>query len=217
LLDYLLPIVLGIPAFVPGIVLHEVAHGLVAERLGDPTARLAGRLTLNPKAHFDPLGALMFVMSSIAGFGFGWAKPVPINPFNFRDPRRDMAISSLAGPVSNILQLGFWAVLLRLVRGDIAATGNINAVYGIIRYQNDLLGYVIVMGMVINGALTGFNLIPIPPLDGSRVLAFILPERYAYMLDRLEPFGFVILLLALWLGLLEVVWPFIVRGINLFL
>lgn len=215
--DYLLPIVLGLPAFVPGIVLHELAHAVAAEKLGDPTARLSGRITLNPRAHFDPLGALVYVLSSIAGFGFGWAKPVPINPFNFRHPRRDMAISSLTGPLSNVLQIGFWALLLHLLRTETAAAGTIQGAYLTARMNNDLLGYAIVMGMLVNGALAGFNLIPTPPLDGSRVLAFVLPERHAAALDRVEPFGFMIVLLALWLGLLGFVWPYIEAFLNLFL
>ncbi len=215
--DLLLRIILGLPAFVPGIVLHELSHALAAEKLGDPTARLNGRITLNPKAHFDPLGALMFVLASLAGFGFGWAKPVPINPFNFRRPRRDMAISSLAGPVSNVLQLAFWALLLHLLRRDVAAYGDVWSARAIVAANNDLLGYVIVMGLLVNGALAGFNMIPIPPLDGSRVLAYLLPERYAYVLDRIEPFGFAILLLALWLRLLNPIWLYIEKGINLFL
>ena len=208
---------MGLPAFVPGIVLHELAHALAAEKLGDPTARMSGRITLNPKAHFDPLGALMYILSSLAGFGFGWAKPVPINPFNFRKPRRDMAISSLAGPVSNLLQLVSWAVLLHLLKSDLAGTGNIGMAYITARMNNDLLGYVLVMGLLVNGALLGFNLLPIPPLDGSRVLAFLLPERYAYVLDRLEPYGFGILLLALWLHVLDFIWPYVESVINLLL
>jgi len=223
LFDFLLPIALGLPAFVPGIVLHELAHALAAEKLGDPTARMSGRISLNPKAHFDRLGALVYiitsVLSSMAGrpFAFGWAKPVPINPFNFRKPRRDMAISSIAGPLSNLLQLAVWAGLLHVLRADVAGSGSIWWAWEIVAQRNDLIGYTIVMGLILNGVLVGFNMVPIPPLDGSRVLAFVLPERYAYMLDRLEPYGLGIVVLAIWFGLFSFIWPAVDALINLFL
>jgi Zn-dependent protease len=217
LADTLLFVILGLPGFIPGIVLHEVAHGLAADRLGDPTARRMGRLTLRPEAHFDPFGAIVYVLSMIAGIGFGWAKPVPINPLNFRNPRRDFALSSLAGPVSNLLQLGVWAVLMRLFRPALVATGSMGAAWFATASTTDVIGIILTTGMLINAALFCFNLIPIPPLDGSRVVAYLLPERRAQLLDRMEPFGFVILLLLIWVGLLHYVSPLIYMVADVFL
>jgi Zn-dependent protease len=192
-------LVLGLPAFLLGIILHEVAHGWVAYRLGDPTAKMMGRLTLNPRAHFDPIGALMFLF-----IGFGWAKPVPINPSNFRDRRAGMAISAIAGPLANLAQLIAWSALFHA--------------YRLLALGPSIILDVLVYGVWINAILMIFNLIPIPPLDGSRILAWMLPDREAYLLDRLEPFGFLILLIAFYvLHLFYLIAPAVEAVVRVFL
>jgi Zn-dependent protease len=188
----ILGLLLAAPSFVLAIVLHECAHGWVASLRGDPTAKMMGRLTLDPRPHFDPLGAIIYVVSFISSggrFAIGWAKPVPVNPYNFREPRWDMALTSLAGPAANIAQLLAWAAILRVLVMVSPVTSGLFL---------SLMGRVAFYGVAINAVLMVFNLVPIPPLDGSRVLAWLLPERGAQALDRLEPIGFVILLLFLW-------------------
>ena len=167
------------------VILHECAHGLAAERCGDPTARQAGRITLNPIPHLDPIGSIlipgiMILMSLVTGSGFifGWAKPVPINPYNFNDPKRDMMWVGLAGPATNFAVALFLALVFRLL----AVSASLGAV-------------ILFYGITINLILGFFNLIPIPPLDGSRILTGLLPEEYAYKLSRIEPFGFMILII----------------------
>jgi len=195
-------LIYGLFGFFFGIILHEVAHGWVAYKLGDPTARAMGRLTLNPRVHIDPIGALMFVL-----VGFGWAKPVPMNPYNFRDYRTGMAISSVAGPLCNLAQLMVWALLFRLylqVYPFMPALGAIPLKFA-------------ATGALVNGILLVFNLIPIPPLDGSRILAWMLPPREAAFVDRLERYGFIILIVALWLGLFGLIWPAVIWVGGLFM
>lgn len=189
--DRLIDLVIATPTFLLAIILHEVAHGWAAERRGDPTARWAGRLTLDPKPHIDPLGALMFVFSWFAGMGFGWAKPVPVNPNNFRNPRRDMMLTSVAGPAANLGQLLVWWVILR---------GYVIVFPALPQFVGVLILKFLIFGVIINIVLLVFNLLPIPPLDGSRVLAWVLPEEQAQWLDRLEPFGFIILLIFIMTG-----------------
>ena len=180
----LLALLLGIPGFALAIVLHELAHAWVADRLGDPTARHAGRISLDPRRHFDPAGALVYVISVVfLRFGFGWAKPVPINAWNFRDRRAGMALTGIAGPLANFLQAWLWVGLLQV---SLRWLGSMGLVAGMMFY-----------GFTINVVLMVFNLVPIPPLDGSRVLAWMLPERAAQQLDRMEPFGMALVLLLL--------------------
>ncbi|MDT8405931.1 MAG: site-2 protease family protein [Methylococcales bacterium] len=171
------------------ITVHEVAHGWVALRLGDKTASRLGRLTLNPIKHIDPVGTILIpgiLLALSSGFIFGWAKPVPVDPRAFRKPRQHMAIVALAGPVANLLMALAWALWVRLgVSLDIA-------------YFTLPMIYTGVAGITINLVLMLINLLPIPPLDGGRVLLGVLPTPLAYALSRIEPYGFIILLVLLY-------------------
>jgi len=164
---------------------HEVAHGWVAERLGDPTARLLGRLTLNPIKHLDPIGTLVFFLTRM----IGWAKPVPVNPLNFRDPLNGMMWVAIAGPVTNLFLAAVSAAILRLlIASSILFDPSISFVMEPIRMM-------IYMSVIINVGLAVFNFIPIPPLDGSKVLMGLLSREQAEVFARLEPYGFIILIL----------------------
>ena len=169
-----------LPIFIGSLTLHELAHGYVAYRLGDPTAKLMGRLSLNPIVHLDPLGSLMFVASYWAGgFLFGWARPVPVDPSNLRGgPQRGMSLVGIAGPITNFL--------LALVFG--AILGHVSLAYGSTE-QN-----VIVYGMYVNIVLGVFNLLPIPPLDGSRIIAGFMDRRTYVAWSQLDQYGMIILL-----------------------
>jgi len=184
-------IVVWVLPVVFAITVHEVAHGWVAKKYGDNTASQQGRLTLNPMKHIDILGTIIIpglLLLSFTGFIFGWAKPVPVDPRNFKNPKRDMAIVALAGPVSNLLMAIAWALITRL--GVIIEAEVISLP----------LIYTGIAGISINLVLALINLIPIPPLDGSRIVTGILPHRLAWQYNRLERFGFIILLVLLWSG-----------------
>lgn len=189
-----------------GITLHEVAHGWLANRLGDPTAKLLGRLSLNPLRHIDPVGTVlvplgMLAMTSLAGgqpLVFGWAKPVPVNWQNLGNVRRDTALVALAGPGANLLMALGWALLLRLAIG----------IGDAMPWAGVPLAYMAVLGIGLNLILMVLNLIPVPPLDGGRVMSSVLPPRWGWQLNRLEPYGLVILLVLLLTGLLwQIVGP----------
>ncbi|MDP3877059.1 MAG: site-2 protease family protein [Methylobacter sp.] len=173
------------------ITVHEVAHGWVAKKYGDNTASLLGRLTLNPIKHVDLFGTIIIpglLLITGTGFIFGWAKPVPVDARNFKNPRRDMAIVALAGPISNVLMAIGWALVARVGVSIHAQTEAIALP----------LIYTGIAGISINLVLALINLLPIPPLDGSRVLTGILPDYWAWQYNRLERFGFVILLVLLY-------------------
>jgi Zn-dependent protease len=173
------------------ITVHEVAHGWVAKKYGDNTASMQGRLTLNPVKHIDILGTIIIpglLLISFTGFIFGWAKPVPVDPRNFKNPKSDMAFVALAGPVSNLLMAIAWALITRL------------GVIIDIEVISLPLIYSGVAGISINLVLALINLIPIPPLDGSRIITGILPNKLAYQYNRFERFGFLFLLALLWSG-----------------
>lgn len=178
--------------FLMSVILHEVSHGWVAYHRGDMTARNAGRLTLNPIAHIDFWGTLLLPVLLIVIHSpviFGWAKPVPVNFLNLYHPKRDMIWVGAAGPLTNITIAFLFSLLLR--------SG-----------LSQELTALVTLGALINIVLAVFNLIPIPPLDGSRVLTGLLPPRQAALLLRMEPYGFIILVGLLWSGILgKFLWP----------
>jgi len=184
-----------------GVVAHEVAHGWVAEKCGDPTARLQGRLTLNPFVHIDLIGTVivpLLLIISRSPFLFGWAKPVPVNYANLRGGRRDMALVALAGPVTNLLMVVVSAFVYNLIPQGFHR-GWWDEGSGLLWLLEPLfrMAYYSVR---FNLMLTLFNLIPIPPLDGGHVLMGVLPFKWAYQMEKLEKFGFLIVLLLLWTG-----------------
>jgi Zn-dependent protease len=183
------------------IVLHEISHGFVANKLGDPTAKMMGRLTLNPIAHIDIFGTvlmpIMIFIFTNGQFVFGYAKPVPINPYNFKNPKRDMAISAAAGPATNIALAILSIILLKYIIIPAAAF-----------VPEDVAGrffqpleMMLAASITINVILATFNMMPIPPLDGGRVLMGLLPHRQAETLGKIEPYGMIIILVLLITGI----------------
>ena len=177
------------------ITVHEVAHGWVAKRLGDPTAMMMGRLTLNPLKHIDPVGTVVvpIILLMLGGFIFGWAKPVPVTWRNLRNPKRDMAIVALAGPIANLLMALIWALVVKIGMLTIATAP----------FIGQPLIYMGAAGIFINVALMVLNLLPLPPLDGGRVVSGLLPGPLSYKYDKIEPYGFFILLGLLATGILS--------------
>ncbi|MBU1042306.1 MAG: site-2 protease family protein [Proteobacteria bacterium] len=173
--------ILAVPLLL-GLTCHELAHGLVALSLGDPTAKLAGRLTMNPIRHLDPMGAIAFILANI-----GWAKPVPVNPMYFKRPMRDMMLVSLAGPGANFLLALLFAGLFHVLLPQAITRPELASVL----HPLVLIGQA---GVVVNLMLAFFNLLPIPPLDGSNILAWLLPDNLAYKFLSLGRYGFMLLL-----------------------
>ncbi|SFF34276.1 Zn-dependent protease (includes SpoIVFB) [Fontimonas thermophila] len=190
------------------ITVHEASHGYVARALGDPTAEALGRLSLNPLRHIDPVGTILVpaVLLALGGFLFGWAKPVPVNMRNLGHPRRDMALVAAAGPLSNCAMALGWGLLLKF-----ALAGGDEGVWLGLRYMA-------IAGIVINLVLMVLNLLPLPPLDGGRVLTGLVPEHVARQFDRIEPYGLLILVILLATGLLGRVlyWPLTLAEAALF-
>jgi Zn-dependent protease len=179
-----------LPAIILGLTFHEYMHGRVADSLGDHTARNLGRLTLNPIPHIDPVGFIMLIL-----FKFGWAKPVPVNPLNFRgDMKRGILLVSLAGPATNLLLAIAAAVIYRVLSGVQ------------LPYFTEIIFYII----YINVVLAVFNLIPVPPLDGSKILAGLLPGRQEW-LHQLEAYGMIVLILLIFSGAIGFIFNIFVR------
>ncbi len=178
-------LILGFIIFIYSIILHEIAHGLVAERLGDPTARIQKRLTLNPIPHIDPLMSIvfpLFLIISGSPIVFGSAKPVPIDPYNLKDPKKGMGLIGVAGPITNLLIAIILSLLARLI----------------IQFDaSSIFITVLGRGAQLNIMLALFNLIPIPPLDGGRVAVALLPDKYSDALASIENFGIFIIVFLL--------------------
>lgn len=182
------------------ITVHEVAHGWVAKQLGDPTAMMLGRLTLNPLKHIDPVGTILvpLILIMAGGVIFGWAKPVPVTAENLHHPKRDMALVAAAGPTANLIMAILWALIMKLA---LMLPGGMMGLALPLTYMAG-------SGITINILLMVLNLLPVPPLDGSRVVAGFLPDPLAWKFSRIEQYGLIILLILMVTGILgKIMWP----------
>jgi len=197
--EYLIVISLLAVPILLAVTVHEVAHGWVADKLGDHTARLAGRLTLNPLKHLDPVGTLVFLVTRMVG----WAKPVPVNPYNLRHPQRDMIWVAAAGPAANIILASAFALLYHAFNNwhGMAFNPIVTPVAAMAK-----------IGVYINLGLATFNILPIPPLDGSNILMGILPRNLAIQYERITPYGFIILLVLIFTNFVSTVLFPIING-----
>ncbi len=185
----------SIPCILIALTVHEVAHGWMAYKLGDPTAKAMGRLTLNPLKHIDPIGALCMLF-----FHFGWAKPVPINSRYFKKPKRDVALTALAGPVSNILMAFCGILLYSILRAIFLRVGALSS-FGATVQQ--LILYLLFYFYYLNLGLAVFNFLPVPPLDGSRIFLVFLPQKYYFGIMKYERYIQLALMICLWFGFLN--------------
>lgn len=196
------------------ITFHELSHGFIANRLGDPTARMLGRLTINPFAHIDIFGTvilpLMLLIFTNGQFVFGYAKPVPVNPMNFKNSRRGMAITAAGGPITNLILAVLSILLLRFL------VFPLSGVLPEVMAGKTLIPLALMLeaSITINVVLAAFNLLPIPPLDGGRVLVGLLPQRQAISFSKIEPFGFIIVVILIATGIASY---FVIPLVNLFL
>jgi len=217
MIESIFQIIWSIPAVLIAITIHEYAHGLMAYHCGDPTAKLAGRLTLNPIVHLDPVGTLMLIL-----FRIGWAKPIPVNYKKLREPKRDMIKVSLAGPVANIIIAFLFALILKLNNFVFQYVISNNNSYN---YPDIIVtfirGWLIFLqtGILINLILAIFNLIPIPPLDGNHILLGLLPDNLARHYAKINhTYGMLILLLLIWTGFIgNVIFPIAYYFFRLFI
>lgn len=200
------------------ITVHEASHGWAAFKMGDPTAYNLGRVTLNPVPHIDPIGTVLVpVMLAVMGFPFfGWAKPVPVNPLNLRNPRRDNLIISAAGPISNmtVAFIAFFGVIIlkTFTSGFLSPNPQTS-----VNYLTSGIFFILYYTIVINVILATFNLIPIPPLDGSGVLLGLISDEAAQKYEQIRPFGFIIIIL-LWItGILRVIFTFVLGLVDFFI
>ncbi|MBN1996487.1 site-2 protease family protein [candidate division KSB1 bacterium] len=199
----ILSLLLLAPPILLALTVHEFAHAFVAHRLGDDTAKQHGRLTLNPLAHLDLIGTIMLFLVHI-----GWAKPVPVNPYNLRDPKKDMLWISAAGPLSNMIMAFIFGIMIRITMS-----------LGVTTASPPLLSFFLIMlffGLQINLALAIFNILPIPPLDGSKILYGVLPKKYEHIMVPLQKYGMFILIGLILIGrfggvsiLGQLIWPFV--------
>ncbi len=188
-------ILLSLPIVLLSLSMHEMAHGYIASKLGDPTAKNLGRVTLNPIKHLDPIGFICMVL-----FGIGWANPVPINSRYFKKPRRDMALSAAAGPISNIILAIIFAVILKItytVLLPVTFTSETSLLIA------EIFLSFLLLGVRLNITLAVFNLIPIPPFDGSRILYVFLPPKYYFGVMKYERYIAIGIMLLLFLGVLD--------------
>ncbi len=189
--------ILVIPFGVLAIIIHEVSHGCVANMLGDPTAKLAGRLSLNPVKHFDPLGVLCMIL-----FHFGWAKPVPVDFSLLKKPRRDMTLVAIAGPLANLLLALAFMFLAKAIYSFDVSGGFRDQPAFVIESARIFFSVIMIGGIQINLMLMMFNLIPIPPLDGSRIITAMLPRDMAIKYNMVEPYGLIIIMFMIYSNLL---------------
>jgi len=200
-------IILNVVILLLSIIIHEVSHGFAALKLGDPTAKMSGRLTLNPIPHIDIMGTIVLPLMLIVMRSpvlFGWAKPVPVNPLNFRNPKKGMMLTSLAGPLSNFALAIIFALFYRI--------------FFLLGGKASIFVHGFEFGTAINVLLFCFNLVPIPPLDGSKVLMYFLPDNVARGFRKVEPFGFIIIFALFFVGILEgVLYPVMNFFLHFFL
>lgn len=187
--------IISIVILILSVIIHEVTHGYMADRLGDPTARLQGRLTLNPLKHIDPIGSIIVpLITSMAGFTFGWAKPVPYNPYNLKNKRQGEFLIAAAGPLSNLVIALIFGLIIRYIQN------------GVMTPFIEIASYIVLINIV----LAVFNLIPIPPLDGSKLLFAFLPQQYGRTRIFLEKYAQILIIVVvffLWQFISPIIWP----------
>jgi Zn-dependent protease len=190
-LDHIKEVPLWVIALLISGSFHEFSHAWVAYKLGDPTAERMGRLTINPLVHIDPVGLIFIIIMTMSGWGIGWMKPVPVNPFNFRNPRQGNMLVALAGPVSNIIQVAFFIILIKLLPPTFLTSNPI--------------GNLLVIFLELNVLLAVFNLLPVPPLDGGHIVEGLLPESMIEGWEKFSRYGFIILIVLLFTGILNLI------------